>query len=125
MIYGIRQNKGVEKVTLKYKELLDNFHQLKMKYVNVMKQPAFIDDLKIFKKPKLIRREMSSFKGILKEDTEITYLKVFKTIYLLQVEVKEDILQKEIVKAINLNRLKTYALDKCNSVSMEFREVTD
>ena len=37
----------------------------------------------------------------------------------------EDVLQKELIKLININRLRNYASDKCNSVSMEFREVTD
>lgn len=79
-------------VTLPYKQLLNNFKQSKLKYVNIMKKPAYIDDLKLLKKPKLILREMSSFKDILKEDTLITYLKIYKTVFIVQVDVEDAVL---------------------------------
>lgn len=112
-------------VTLPYKQLLSNFKQSKFKYINIMKSPAYIDDLRILKKPKLILREMSSFKDTLNEDTFITYLKIYKTVFIVQINVEEAVLHAELIKVINMHRLKTYALEKCNSVSMEFRGVTD
>lgn len=75
-------------VTLPYKQLLNNFKQSQLKYINIMKNPAYIDDLKILKKTKLILREMSSFKDILNEDTLITYLKIYKTVFIVQINVE-------------------------------------
>ena len=54
-----------------------------------MKQPAYIDDLRLIKKSKHSIREMGSYKGILEEDTEITYIRVHRTIFILQVHVQE------------------------------------
>jgi hypothetical protein len=90
-----------------------------------MKHPVYLEDVKLLKKPKLIVREIESLKGVLQEDTKLTYLKIYTTIFILHIEVEEEILKKELVKIININRLRANALDKVNSVSMEFREVTD
>ena len=85
LIYEIVENINIEKITLSYKELLDNFTEKKLKYVNMLKHPTYIDDLKVIKKPKLIKREISSLKDIIQEDTLITYLKVNKMVFILQI----------------------------------------
>ena len=90
-----------------------------------MRHPVYVEDLKLLKKPKVIQREIESFKNVLTEDTKVTYLKLYRTILILQVDVEEEVLQKELIKIININRLRTYATEKCHSVSMEFRQVTD
>lgn len=112
-------------MTIPYKDMRDHFDKSKIRFVNLMKHPVYVEDIKLFKKPKVIEKEINSLKNILEEDTLITYLKVGRTVFILQVEVQEDVLQKELIKLININRLRNYAYDKCNSVSMEFREVTD
>ena len=125
LIYSIKMGKNVEKGTLPYKNILDNFNQEKFKYINLLKHPVYIDDIKLFKKPKAIKKEVQSFKDVLHDDTQITYLKVNKTVYILQVQVEEKELHRELKKLINLQRLKNFAIEKVTSVSMEFREVTD
>ena len=56
LIYSIKMSKNVEKGTLPYKDLLTNFNQEKFKYINLLKHPVYIDDIKLFKKPKAIKK---------------------------------------------------------------------
>jgi len=42
--------------TMTYKQILETFHKEKYKYINILRQPAYIEDLKIIKKAKLIKR---------------------------------------------------------------------
>ena len=110
---------------MRYGDLLTDFQDKKIKFVNLMNHPTYVEDLKLLKKPKMILREIESYKNVLSEDTMITYLDKKSTFFILQIEVDETLLQKELVKIININRLKSFAEEKCISVSMEFREVTD
>ena len=110
IIYEIvKFGKGIEKVSTSYKDLLENFYETKIKCVNLMRHPVYVEDLKLLKKPKVIQKEIESFKNVLSEDTKVTYLKLYRTILILQVDVEEEVLQKELIKIININRLRTYA----------------
>lgn len=46
-----------------------------------------MENLKVIKKSKLILREMSSFKDILRDDTRITYLKINRKVFIVQIDV--------------------------------------
>lgn len=56
LIYSIKMTKNTSKGTLPYKNLLDNFNQEKFKYVNLLKHPVYLDDIKLLKKPKTIKK---------------------------------------------------------------------
>jgi len=45
-------------VTIAYKELFNHFDKLKIRFVNLMKHPVYVEDIKLFEKPKIIEREI-------------------------------------------------------------------
>ena len=87
----------------------------------MLKHPVYVDDIKLLKKPRAIKNEIESLKDIISEDTPITYMKVNRTVFILQIQVEENVLHQELIKLINLQRLKSFAQEKVTSVSMEFR----
>ena len=48
-------------------------------------------------------------------------MKVNRTVFILQIQVEEKVLHQELIKLVNLQRLKSFAQEKVTSVSMEFR----
>ena len=46
--------RGLEKITTTYQEILENFATSRVKIVNLLYHPVYVDEIKVFKKPKLI-----------------------------------------------------------------------
>ena len=108
-----------------FSELKETFKDKKLMYLNLVNQPTYVDDLRLFKKPKMIKRELERLGRVLTEETKLTYLKVQNIVFILQIEVDEQVLHQELTRLINIQRLRGFATEKCTSISMEFREVTD
>ena len=81
-----------------------------MKYINILKQPAYIEDMKIIKRSKQIKKESKDFKNILAPDTLITYLKLDKIVIIAQLEIEEKQLHAELVQYLNVTKLRNYAV---------------
>jgi hypothetical protein len=78
----------------------------------------------MIKRSKQIKKESRDLKATLAPETSLTYLKLDKTVILVQIEVEEKALHQELVKILNISKLKNYALEKSFAVSMDFRQMT-
>lgn len=68
--------------------MFDSFQKEKLKYLNLLRQPAHIDDLRLIKRNKQIRKESKELRNTLPPETVLTYLRLDKTVILVQVEVE-------------------------------------
>jgi hypothetical protein len=125
IIYSIDITKEVEKKTECLADVFESFQKEKLKYINLLKQPAHIDELKIIKRSKQIKKEARELRAVLTPETSLTYLKLDKIVILVQIEVEEKALHAELVKILNISKLKNYAVEKSFAVSMDFRHMTD
>jgi hypothetical protein len=46
-------------------------------------------------------------------------------VILVQIETEEKALHEELVKILNISKLRSYAVEKSFAVSMDFRQMTD
>lgn len=125
IIYSIDVSKDLEKKTEPLADIFESFMKEKLKYITLLKQPANIEDLKLIKRSKQIKKEAAHLRNLLTPETGLTYLKLDKTVILVQIEVEERALHEELVKILNLSKLKNYAVEKSFAVSMDFRQLTN
>jgi hypothetical protein len=57
IIYSIDVSKDLEKKTGPLGEVFESFQKEKYKYINLLKQPAYVEELKMIKRSKQIKKE--------------------------------------------------------------------